>query len=306
MSFVVRRRVAMLALAVSGALAGLAHAQAVPGAAPAVAESASAGQGAAGLASPGVAVPAPQGDSASASSGPSASGESSPMPVALAVPKASVAQVKGRFETRFPGIEIAAVRETPFPGLFEVQVGMDLLYSDADVSYVMQGSLIDAQSRIDLTSARLVELSQVPFDQLPLDKAIKQVKGNGERVLVAFEDPNCGYCKRLHETLSEVDNVTVYTLLYPILSPDSKDKSRNIWCAPDRVAAWRNWMLDGVVPAEAKCETPIEEIAALGRQMTIRGTPALFFADGSRVNGAMPLTALVEKLDSVHQALAKK
>ena len=123
---------------------------------------------------------------------------------------------------------------------------------------------------------------------------------------MAFEDPNCGYCKRLHETLNEVDNVTVYTLLYPILSPDSHEKSRNIWCAPDRVAAWRAWMLEGVTPPEAKCDTPIEEIAALGRKMTIRGTPALFFADGSRVNGAMPLTALVEKLDAVGQVMARK
>ncbi|MBC2768839.1 DsbC family protein [Pusillimonas minor] len=225
---------------------------------------------------------------------------------AQSVPGAGVADVKGRFETRFPGIEITAVRETPFPGLFEVQVGMDLLYSDADVSYVMQGSLIDAVSRVDLTSKRLADLSQVPFDELPFHLAIKQVKGNGERVLVAFEDPNCGYCKRLHQTLAEVDNITVYTLLYPILSPDSHDKSRNIWCAPDRVAAWRDWMLEGVVPPDAQCETPVQDILALGRQMTIRGTPALFFADGSRVNGAMPLEALVEKLDSVTEALARR
>lgn len=226
-------------------------------------------------------------------------------PVPAQAPSA-LADIKGRFETRFPGIEITAVRETPFPGLFEVQVGMDLLYSDADVSYVMQGSLIDAVSRVDLTSKRLADLSQVPFDELPFHLAIKQVKGNGERVLVAFEDPNCGYCKRLHQTLAEVDNITVYTLLYPILSPDSHDKSRNIWCAADRVAAWRNWMLDGVVPPDAQCETPVQDILALGRQMTIRGTPALFFADGSRVNGAMPLEALVEKLDSVTEALARR
>ena len=218
----------------------------------------------------------------------------------------SLSDIKGRFESRFPGIEIASVRKTPFPDLFEVQVGMDLLYSDAEVTYVMQGSLIDAISRVDLTSKRLAALSQVPFDELPLDKAIKQVKGNGERVLVAFEDPNCGYCKRLHQTLDEVDNVTVYTLLFPILSPDSHEKSRNIWCASDRAATWRAWMLDGVTPPHAECETPIDEILALGNQMTIRGTPALFFADGSRVNGAMPLEALAEKLESVADALAQR
>ncbi|MFW7343250.1 DsbC family protein [Pollutimonas sp. H1-120] len=216
----------------------------------------------------------------------------------LATPEA----VRKSFEERFPGIDIVAVKHTRFPGLYEVQVGMDLLYTDANVDYLMQGSLIDAKSRTDLTAERLEELSKVSFSSLPLELAVKQVKGDGSRQIAVFEDPNCGYCKRLHQTLKDVDNITVYTFLFPILSPDSTVKARNIWCAKDQAAAWRNWMLDGKVPAEANCETPVKTVLALGRKLMVQGTPAIIFADGSRVNGALPLDALKQKLDSVKTA----
>jgi thiol:disulfide interchange protein DsbC len=208
--------------------------------------------------------------------------------------------VRQAFDQRFPGLNIDAIKPTPFPGLYEVQIGMDLVYVDADVNYILQGSLIDAHTRRDLTAERLEDLSKVSFADLPLELAVKQVKGDGSRKIAVFEDPNCGYCKRLHQTLDDVDNITVYTLLFPILSPDSTVKARNIWCAKDQAATWRAWMLDGKVPPEANCEAPLDTILALGRKMMVRGTPNIVFADGSRVNGALPLDALKQKLDAVH------
>lgn len=205
-------------------------------------------------------------------------------------------QVRQAFEARFPGLGVTEVSRTPFPGLFEVRIGTDMLYVDADVNYVLQGALIDAKTRSDLTAERIANLSRVDFDTLPLKDAIEQVKGNGSRRIAVFEDPNCAYCKMLHETLKDIDNVTVYTFLYPILSPDSHVRSRDIWCAPDRAQAWRDWMLDGKQPATAECETPIEGNLALGRALMVTGTPAIFFADGSRVNGALPADALEKKL----------
>lgn len=212
------------------------------------------------------------------------------------------AQVKSEFLQRFPGIQVDGVRKTPFNDLFEVQIGSDLVYTNAKVSFVMQGALIDAATRVDLTARRLDDLSRVSFDQLPLDQAIKQVKGDGSRVLVAFEDPNCGYCKQLHRSLQGMDNVTVYTLLYPILSPDSHDKARDIWCADNPAAAWKSWMVDGVRPVQRNCDTPIEKNLALGKKLGIQGTPALYFADGSRVNGALPAEGLEAKFAQIAQA----
>jgi thiol:disulfide interchange protein DsbC len=208
--------------------------------------------------------------------------------------------IRKSFESRFPGIEVANVRPTPFNGLYEVQIGMDVVYTDVKVDYVLQGSLVDAKTRTDLTAARLAKLAEVPFGSLPLNLAIKQVKGNGQRKMAVFEDPNCGYCKMLHRTLQQVDNVTVYTFLYPVLTPDSAVKARDIWCAKDRAQAWEDWMVNGKAPADATCDTPINQLLALGQKLMVQGTPAIIFADGSRVNGTLPLAALDEKLASLH------
>lgn len=212
---------------------------------------------------------------------------------------ALLASIKANFEKRFPGLQISGVKPTPFKGLYEVQIGMDLVYADADVNFLLQGSLIDAQSRQDLTAARLAKLSEVGFDTLPLDLAIKQVKGTGQHKMAVFEDPNCGYCKLFHKTLKGIDNTTVYTFLFPILSADSEAKARNVWCAKDQAKTWADWMNDGKVPANAECSTPIDKILALGRKLMVQGTPAIIFADGSRVNGALPLEALKTKLAGI-------
>lgn len=209
--------------------------------------------------------------------------------------------VKKAFETRFPGVAVTAVSATPYAGLYEIQLGMDLLYTNAHADYLMQGSLIDSKTRADLTSARLAKLSQVAFSSLPLERAIKQVKGNGARKLAVFEDPHCGYCKQLHKTLTQVDNTTVYTFLYPVLSPDSEVKARDVWCANDRAAAWSDWMLNGKAPPSAQCDTPIQQNLALGKKLMVQGTPTIIFADGSRANGALPLDALNERLDALKQ-----
>jgi thiol:disulfide interchange protein DsbC len=130
------------------------------------------------------------------------------------------------------------------------------------------------------------------------------VKGNGKRVIAVFEDPNCGYCKRLRQTtLKDMDNVTIYTFLYNILSPDSFEKSKNVWCSPDRAKAWDDWMINGkpAAAAPANCETPNEKVVALGQKLHITGTPAIFFSDGTRIPGAVDQKTLEAKLASLKQ-----
>ena len=219
-------------------------------------------------------------------------------------PDQVAASVKAAFEKEFPGITLDGVRATRFAGVYELRIGSDLLYTNEKVEYVLQGTLIDARNKEDLTAKRIDELTRVAFDSLPLESAIKQVKGDGSRKMAVFEDPNCGYCKRLHQTLEGMDNYTVYTLLFPILSPDSTVKARNIWCAADRVQAWRDQMLKNQAPPNAQCETPIEANLAFGRKLLVRGTPAIIFEDGSRVNGALPRDALEKKLDEATAAVA--
>ncbi|SDH13320.1 MULTISPECIES: DsbC family protein [unclassified Duganella] len=199
-------------------------------------------------------------------------------------------------------VKVDSVTETPYSGLYEVRIGSDILYTDKTATYLINGHIFNLTTGADLTRERIEEVTKIKFSDLPLDKAIKSVKGDGSRVIAVFEDPNCGYCKRLRQTtLKETDNVTIYTFMYNILSEDSFVKSKNVWCAPDRQKAWDDWMLSGKVPATAatSCDSPNEEVLALGRKLAIQGTPAIFFADGSRIPGAIDTKALEDKFSKL-------
>jgi thiol:disulfide interchange protein DsbC len=212
------------------------------------------------------------------------------------------ASIKKLIETRLgEGAKVDSITKTPFSGLYEVRIGGDILYTDAKADYLFVGRILDAKTHKDYTKSRIDEITKIKFSDLPLDSALKMVKGNGKRVIAVFEDPNCGYCKRFRQTLAEMDNVTVYTFMYNILSEDSAVKSKNIWCAPDRAKAWDEWMLNGKAPAAAaaSCTTPNEKVFELGRKLKITGTPTIFFADGTRVPGAIDAKALEEKLVAV-------
>lgn len=205
-------------------------------------------------------------------------------------------EVRQKLEATFVDIAIDEIRPTPFPGLLEVRIGNELVYVNPDVDFLMQGSLIDVEQRIDLTSQRKEDLNKIDFSQLPLDKAIKTVKGDGSRQMVVFEDPNCIYCKKLHVELKDMDNVTVYSMMYPILSPDSTVKAESIWCAEDAGKTLSEWMLAGKEPATRTCDHPIKDILTAGMSMDIRGTPAIIFEDGSRVSGWLPKDQLEARL----------
>lgn len=202
------------------------------------------------------------------------------------------------------GVKVDSVIKTPYSGLFEVRVGSDILYTDEKAQYLFVGNVLDAKSGTNYTKARTDELSKIKFSDLPLESALKMVKGDGKRVIAVFEDPNCGYCKRFRKTLAGMDNITVYTFLYNILSEDSTVKSKNVWCSADRNKAWDEWMLNGKAPsaAPANCTTPNEKILALGQKLRVNGTPAIFFSDGSRVPGAMDAKGLEEKFASLNSA----
>jgi thiol:disulfide interchange protein DsbC len=207
------------------------------------------------------------------------------------------ATIRKSLSERLPNLpKIDEISKTPMNGLYEVRMGSDIMYSDADGSFLIQGNLIDVKQRRNLTEERVEKLSAIAFDQLPLKNAFTQVRGSGKRKLVVFADPNCGYCKRFEKDLQKLDNVTIHHVLYPILGEDSKVKSKNIWCAKDKAKTWNDWMINGTTPANASCDTAaVDANVEFGKKYRITGTPTLFFADGTRVPGAVPI-AQVEKL----------
>ena len=202
-----------------------------------------------------------------------------------------------------PAVE--TVTKTPYGGLYEVVLKSgEIVYTDDQVSFIIDGSVIDAKSRKNVTQARQNQLSAIDFNALPLEQAVKVVRGNGSRSIATFEDPNCVYCKKLAKELQGMKDVTVYTFLYPILTPDSAEKSKNIWCAKDRSQAWTDWMVEAkapaAVPASAKCDiSAIEKNLALGRKLRIQGTPTIFLTDGSRIGGYVTVAELDKTLGQV-------
>ncbi len=215
---------------------------------------------------------------------------------------AQEAQLRKNLAERLPQLgAVDEVRKTPMAGLFEVRIGTEILYTDAQGNFLIQGTLLDIKNKRNLTEERMEKLMAIDFASLPVADAITIVRGNGKRKLAVFQDPNCGYCKRFERDLQSVDNVTIHLFLYPILGADSQEKSRNIWCAKDKGKAWADWMLRDQTPAKASCDNTasLARNVEYGRKWRINGTPTLVFADGSRVPGAISAQQVEQKLSQV-------
>jgi thiol:disulfide interchange protein DsbC len=215
------------------------------------------------------------------------------------LPPALDSQVRKALAERIPSLgKVDEISRTPIPNLFEVRVGTEIFYSDPTATYVIYGQIIDTKAKKNLTEERTDKLLAIDFDSLPVKDAFVIVRGNGKRKLAMFEDPNCGYCKRFERDLQKIDNVTIYMFLYPILGNDSVEKSKAVWCAKDRGAAWLDMMVrdKNADKADEKCDTSaITRNVEYGRKNKITGTPTLLFTDGTRVPGAIG-AADVEKL----------
>ncbi len=225
-----------------------------------------------------------------------------PLLVALALPAwADEAEIRKNLAQRLPEFpKIDEVTKTPVPGLWEVRIGNEVLYTDADGSHIFEGELIDTKNKANLTRQRIAKLTAIKFDDLPIKDSLVIKQGNGSRRLAVFADPNCGYCKRLERDLVALKDVTIYNFVYPVLGPDSDQKSRAIWCSKDAMKTWRDWMLDGVAPPRAmgQCnDAAITRTVEYGKKHRINGTPAIIFENGDRVPGALPAAELAKRLD---------
>ena len=218
---------------------------------------------------------------------------------------ADEASIRAEFSKKYPQASVESITRTPYLGLYEMLVDGEVIYTDADFNYMIVGSIIETKTKINLTDARQREIDDkklkslaFPFDQLPFDLAIKKVKGGGSRKVAVFSDPDCPYCRRLEKDIDKISDATIYIFLFPIeqLHPKAAEISRAIWCAPDRVKAWDEYMLKGIVPKSPKCDNPVEKIVAYGQSKKINGTPTIFFSDGKRVPGAIPAERFEELL----------
>ena len=233
----------------------------------------------------------------------------------LALPAlAGEAEIRQVLKAKFPNVKVDGVQPAPLAGLYEVRFqtadGPQIIYTDAQANFfVVDGSIIDAKSGRNLTEERMQKLTTIEFGALPFDLAVKVQRGNGKRVLAMFSDPYCPYCRRLEQTLLQIDDITIYVFMYPVIRPDYADHSRAVWCSPDRARAWLDLAAadSPKVPAGgADCENPVDKVIELGRKMRVSGTPTLFFANGERGTAGLPVGQLRAKLDEIARQPAKK
>ncbi|MBK7616617.1 MAG: DsbC family protein [Vitreoscilla sp.] len=219
--------------------------------------------------------------------------------------RADEAAIRKALAERMPNFpNIDEVTRTPIPGIYELRLGTEVIYSDETGQYLIQGSLLDTKTKTDLTKAREDKLSAIDFNSLPLKDALLIKQGTGLRKVAVFADPNCGYCKRLEKDLLTIKDVTIYTFLLPVLGPDSNAKSKDIWCAKDGAKVWRSWMVDGMAPPKSaeKCDAGVlERNLAMGRKYRVNGTPALVFEDGTRAPGAIPAAQIEKNLNNARK-----
>jgi thiol:disulfide interchange protein DsbC len=192
--------------------------------------------------------------------------------------------------------KVRSVSPAPVSGLYEVLVGNDIFYTDSSGRYLIQGEIIELSTGKNITEQRQADINRIKWSDLSTANALKTVRGNGSRQLAIFSDPNCGYCKRLEKSLLQLDNVTIYTYLIPILSADSTQKAKQIWCSPDGSKAYIDWMVNGVPPSgKGDCNTPLDKNLNYAKSYGITGTPTIFFTDGSRFPGAVQIADIEKK-----------
>ncbi|HTT37113.1 MAG TPA: DsbC family protein [Burkholderiales bacterium] len=221
--------------------------------------------------------------------------------LAAGMARADEEAIRKAVQAKFPRASVQSVTKLPYLGLYEIVIENDVLYTDENFEYVIDGNIIETQSGRNFTEERKRKLAAIPFDELPFDLAFKRVKGKGERKMAVFSDPDCPFCKRIEQDLAKLDNVTIYMFLYPIesLHPQAGDKAKRIWCSPDKVKAWEDYMNKGVAPTAAPtCDNPVDKLAKYGTQHHINGTPTLVFANGERVPGAISAPQIEKLLSS--------
>lgn len=218
--------------------------------------------------------------------------------------QAGEAEVRQALQSLSPGVKILAVSKSAVPGLMQAEVdggrGPTVLYLTENGEHLVMGEMIEVKSRRNLTQERLDSLTAIKWEALPLDNAVKVVRGNGARKFAVFSDPDCPYCKKAEQEFVKLDNVTIYTFMYPLqMHPDAPRKSKLVWCSKDRGQAWLDLMLKGKTPSgKDNCDNPVEENLKLGEKLRIEGTPALILANGKRIPGYVPADRLDAMLNN--------
>ena len=229
-------------------------------------------------------------------------------PVFADVDAATDAKIRESLKTLLPSLTPDEVRSTPVDGLYELTFGARVAYVTEDGRHLLQGKLVDLQTREDLTENRLSELKLAALAGLSEDTMVIFGPEDARHTVTVFTDIDCGFCRKLHAEMASYNEqgIRVRYLFYPRagVGSDSYNKAVSVWCADDRKAAMD--LAKAGKPLDRRtCDNPVDEHLELGQSMRIQGTPALMLADGEIVPGYVPADKLGKALDAAAGLAAK-
>lgn len=201
-----------------------------------------------------------------------------------AISLANVETLKSNLTRHYPNIHVSNIQATEMTGLYSANLDNQIIYLDENAQHMFIGSMVRLKDQKNLTKDLVLKQNSIDWKQLPLKDAIKTLKGNGKQQLAIFSDPNCPYCKKLEVELDKLNDVTIYTFIYP-LKAQSIAVSKSIWCDPNQAYAWKNLLQKNVQPKETTCTNPIDRNLELGKKLGIEGTPTLIFGNGLKMVG---------------------
>jgi thiol:disulfide interchange protein DsbC len=204
--------------------------------------------------------------------------------------------------------KIEAFEKSPIEGYYQAAVGSQLLYVSEDGRYILQGTLYDADAKLDLTALRLARINVAKLEAYPEAQRISFAPQSKPKYkITVFTDIDCGYCRKMHSHIAEYNErgIQVDYLFFPRSGPGTPSftKAESVWCAKDRKSAFTAAKA-GTDPAPAQCDNPIAEEFKLGMQVGVDGTPAVFAPDGSKIGGYLTPDQLQAQLERL-AAMAK-
>ncbi|WP_373683196.1 DsbC family protein [Acinetobacter sp. YH12238] len=208
---------------------------------------------------------------------------------------ADVATVSKNVKQQHPQLKLDNIQATEMKGIYSASMDGQVVYLNEDAQHILAGSMIRLKDQHNLTKDLLIQQNSVDWKKLPLQDAIKSVRGTGKRQIAIFSDPNCPYCKQLEAELKKLNNITIYTFILP-LKAQSVAPSKQVYCEKNPALAWENLITKAQLPtSQSSCANPVERNMALAHRLGINGTPAIIFSNGFKVMGAYP-AAQIEQI----------
>lgn len=213
--------------------------------------------------------------------------------------------VEEKIRSLSPNATIIAVSETPIDGLLQVQVNSEIVYVTDDGKYLLQGPIMEIDTRINITDQAKSGIRLGLLAELNPDEQISFSPVDPKYELLVFTDIDCGYCRKLHKQISEYNDagIAIHYLAFPRagIGSASYDKFVSVWCADDQKKAL-TLAKNGDDPEPQNCPNPIADQYELGREIGVTGTPALVTTDGTLIPGYVPPQQLRKRLESMAES----